>query len=503
MEILKNLIKVLNKHRTHYRDHTGLPTNKGSKTFKLVKGFSDGSFEDEDSAAQALYGTDASNINFKRLKYRLQNRLLYSLFLIDPEKIFTSRIQRDYFLANQLSIVCNILAKLGERKLSYSLAKSSLSKAKAAFNPHAGLSLSLLLRATAANQKQHKEFRQYNNEVKYFQQFINVQIELSTINSEYSMLVDNPKTEINQVKEFLSDSLEKIKTIKTDYSPLTIYYTYHAYLHDRLIHRDIPGTIQCCQEGLKMMVPFNSPNLETLFHNAMMEAHVSLKEFEKGKALILLRLKTINLSDFNKLSCVYYYTILCFTTERYQYLGEALQLFKDNKIDKSPINFFKEHFIIFEMLYYILVTLEKIAPTYPVKSKIRITKFINDLPAFSKDKKGTNTLILFVQFLLLLIKKDHGAIIDRVDNLKAYNQKYLRKQDSFRITCFLRMILLIPKHNFHPIAVQRHAAPYLKKLEIHKESNSNWKNTTIETIPYEDFWELFIATLERNKKSPS
>ena len=108
MEVLKNLIRILNKHRTYYRDYVGLPTNKRSKIFKLVQGFSDGSFEDEDSAAKILYGTDANHINFKRLKYRLQNRLVYSLLLIDPEKIFTSRIDRDYFLVNQITIVCRV-----------------------------------------------------------------------------------------------------------------------------------------------------------------------------------------------------------------------------------------------------------------------------------------------------------------------------------------------------------------------------------------------------------
>ena len=500
MEMLKNLIKILNKHRTYYRDNTGLPTNKKSKIFKLVQGFSDGSFEDEDSAAKALYGTDASHINFKRLKYRLQNRLLNSLLLIDPEKIFTSRIDRDYFLVNQLTIICRILSRLGEGKLSHSLAKSSLPKAKTAFNPYAGLSLSLILRSQASNRTAFKKFHQYDAEVRHYQQFVHAQVELSSINSGYGMLIANPKTEIEHVREYLNTSLEKIKTIKTDYSPLTIYYTYHVYIHDRLINRDIPGTIKYCQEGLKMMTPFNRPNLENLFYNTMIEAHTSLKEFEEGQSIILSRLKNKTLTNFNKLACAYYYAILCLTTQNYQYLGEALELFKEYKIDKSPINFFKENFTIFEMLYYILVTLDKIEATYPVKSKIRITKFINDLPAFSKDKKGANTLILFVQLLLLLMKKDHGTIIDRVDNLKAYDQKYLRKEDNFRITCFLRMILLIPKHNFHPVAVQRHAAPYLKKLAIHKENNSNWKSVTIETIPYEDFWTLFIETLERNKK---
>lgn len=500
MDILKDLIKLLNKHRTHYRDETGLPTNKNSKIFKLVQGLVDGSFENEHDAAQALYGKDASHINFKRLKYRLQDRLLNSLLLIDPEKIFTSSVDKDYFMVNQQNTICAILAYLGEYELAYRQAKLSLPKAKKSFNPYAGLNLSLLLRVLARNRGDQKEFNRFNAEVKYFQQYINVEVNLSTMSVEYKALIANPKTEIHQVKEMLNSFLVQLKDIKIDYSPRTVQIAYYMYIHDRIINRDLPGMINRSKEGLKIFKSFNRPKSGVLFYFAMIEGHILLKEFKEGRTLIFSKLESKTLSNYNSLSIIYYYANLCLTTENYQHLGEALQLFKENKVDKSPVNFFKENFTIFEMLYYILVTLHKIEPTYPVKSKIRITKFINDLPTFSKDKKGSNTLILFVQFLLLLIKKDYGTIIDRVENLKAYDQKYLRKKDSFRINCFLKLILLIPKHNFHPVAVQRYAAPYLKKLKLHKEENPRWKNTYVEVIPYENFWKLFIETLEINKK---
>jgi len=501
MEILSDLIRLLKKHRTHYRDDTGLPTNKNSKIYKLVKGLSDGSYEDEERAAQALYGTDASHISFKRLKYRLQNRLLNSLFLIDPEKVFTSPSDRDFFLVGQLQTICGILNRMGEKNLSYKLAKSALHKAKTAHNPYAGLQLSLQLRNRVNNLRDQKKIIKYNAEVKYFQQYIDAELKLSTMHLEYKGLIADPKTEIHQVKEMLNTFLKEIANIKIDYSPRTVYYFYTIFLHDRLINRDIPGTIACCKEGLKKMKPFNRPNLDSLFYFAMVEGHILQKEFEKGSILIFSRIENQDLSHFNTLSSIYYYAILCLTTENYQQFGEALQLFKEHKIEKSQVAFFQENFTIFEMLYYILVTIDKVKPTYPVKSKIRITKFINDLPVFSKDKKGVNTLILFVQFLLLLIKKDYDTIIDRVENLKAYDQKYLRKEDSFRITCFVKMILLIPKNNFHPAAVQRHVVPYLKKLADHKKNNWSWRGTNVETIPYENFWKLFIIVLEKNKNS--
>jgi len=500
MEILKGLIRLLNKHRTYYRDNIGLPTNKDTKVFRLVEGLENGIYEDEDAAAQAIYGTDAKHINFKRLKYRLQNRLLYSLLLIDPEKIFNSKVDRAYFMVNQQNTICAILAHLRENKLAYHLAKLALPKAKIAFNPYAGLNLSLLLRVLTGNRGDQKKFQQYNSEVKYFQKYIDTEVNLSTMQIEYMTLIKNPKTEVEETKKMLRSFLEKIDKMKIDYSPRTIYFAYFIYLHDRLINRDISGTIELCKEGLKLMKPYKRPGLEALFYFAILEAHISLRQFEEGRSLIFSSLENKDPSLNNNLSIAYYYATLCLVTENYQYLGEALALFKEKKVEKSSNSFFKENFTILEMIYYIVVTLEKTAATFPVKSKVRISKFINDLPVFSKDKKGANTLILFVQLLLLIIKKDYEKIIDRVENLKAYDQKYLRKEDSFRITCFLRMILLIPKHNFHPVAAQRHAAPYLKKMEEHKESTSNWKETYIEMIPYENFWKLFIEALERNKE---
>jgi len=294
--------------------------------------------------------------------------------------------------------------------------------------------------------------------------------------------------------------LLELEQMKIDYSSRTIFFAYNIFLHDRLIYRDIPGILKCCKDGLKLMKPFNRPDLEILFYLAMLEVHGLQKEFEPGKAIIFYCLNEMDLKNVNKLSLIRTYADLCLGTENYQDLGDALRLSKENKVEKSPIVFFRENFSILEMIYYILVTLEKVNPTYPVKSKIRISKFINDLPHFSKEKKGVNTLILFVQLLLLIIKNDYGSIIDRVESLKAYDQKYLKKADSFRITCFLKMTLLIPKHNFHPVAVQRHAVPYLKKLELSKNKDLNWKDTNYEIIPYENFWKLFIEALERNRR---
>jgi len=500
MNVLKGLIRLLNKHRTYYRDNIGLPTNKDAKLYKLANGLRDGTYKDEDNAAQDIYGTDANHINFTRLKYRLQNRLFHGLLLIDPEKIFSSKVDRDYFMVNQYNTICAILSYLKENKLAYHLAKLSLPKAKSSFNPYAGLNLSLLLRTLAKNSGKRKESEYYLTQIKYFQEYINIEVKLNLMYYEYKDLEARPKTEIDQIKEMMDGFLLELEKTKIDYSARTIFYAYNLYLHDRLIYRDIPGILKCCEDGLKLMKPYNRPDLEILFYLAMLEAHGFKKEFEPAKKIIFYCLNELTLSITNRLSLIRSYADLCIGTENYQDLGDALKLHIENKVEKSPIAFFKENFTILEMIYYILVTLEKIKPTYPVKSKIRISKFINDLPLFSKEKKGVNTLILFVQLLLLIIKHDYGSIIDRVESLKAYDQKYLKKADSFRITCFLKMTLLIPKHNFHPVAVQRHAAPYLKKLEDSKDQDLNWKDTNYEIIPYENFWKLFIEALERNRK---
>ncbi len=59
--------------------------------------------------------------------------------------------------------------------------------------------------------------------------------------------------------------------------------------------------------------------------------------------------------------------------------------------------------------------------------------------------------IKLLQILFLLTDHKYGQIIDRIDALNQYTYRYLRKDETFRSNCFIKMLVLMTKADFHPI----------------------------------------------------
>jgi hypothetical protein len=125
----------------------------------------------------------------------------------------------------------------------------------------------------------------------------------------------------------------------------------------------------------------------------------------------------------------------------------------------------------------------------------RLGKFLNEMPFYSKDKRGLNIAILIIQFLFLLHKRKYSDLIDRADALKQYCYRYLRKDDTFRSHCFIRMLLQIPRADFNRIRTERYAEPYVKKLKSVPLRVSE-QSIEVEVIPYDDLWEMTLELLD-------
>ena len=122
-------------------------------------------------------------------------------------------------------------------------------------------------------------------------------------------------------------------------------------------------------------------------------------------------------------------------------------------------------------------------------------KFLNSIPIYSKDKRGMNIPILIIQILFLIVKKDYGQLIDRMESIQKYSSRYLRADANIRSNCFINMLLQIPKANFHKIGVERKSQKYYDKLLTNSIKISN-QAIEVEIIPYEDLWEFILESLD-------
>ena len=110
-------------------------------------------------------------------------------------------------------------------------------------------------------------------------------------------------------------------------------------------------------------------------------------------------------------------------------------------------------------------------------------------------KRQENIPILLSQILILIIDKDYDRLLSRIEAVEKYASRYLRKDQNFRSNCFIKMILEIPKRNFHRKAVERHAKKYIQKLESMPLQMAD-QPYEIEIIPYEHLWEYTLESLD-------
>lgn len=129
----------------------------------------------------------------------------------------------------------------------------------------------------------------------------------------------------------------------------------------------------------------------------------------------------------------------------------------------------------------------------------RIFKLVNELPEHSRDKQGINIAILNLQVLYFVWKKRYDDIIERADALNQYAYRHLRKGKNFRSNCFIKMIVQMTRAEFHPIRTERYTAELLQKLKSQPLELAE-QPFDVEIIPYEQFWELIMSLLEKNRR---
>ena len=129
------------------------------------------------------------------------------------------------------------------------------------------------------------------------------------------------------------------------------------------------------------------------------------------------------------------------------------------------------------------------------KRKFRLLRFLNEVPNFTKDKKGFNVSILIIQVLYLLEKGEYDAIINRSEALNVYCSRYLRKDESFRSSCFIKMLLVMEKEDFKYDRTKVMALKYFKKMVEYAEMEGN-EVQDWEVIHYETLWQKVLNRLK-------
>jgi len=94
LDTLTALIGLLSKQKLKQIEIITEGVKLSPKTKLLYEGILNNQFKDDDDASQKIYGSNSSNSSYKKLKYRLTQRLINTLFFIDIQGYSKSEYQK-------------------------------------------------------------------------------------------------------------------------------------------------------------------------------------------------------------------------------------------------------------------------------------------------------------------------------------------------------------------------------------------------------------------------
>lgn len=499
MKKLQEIAHVLKKYRAQKIEViNGVGKNPATKVEQLYQLLIQDKVVDDEGAAELLGFAGKHVGNYRRVKGKLEQQMLSSLFFLDPKHISVDKYARlkclkDWFAAKVLIYENRQLA-------GAHLAKKVLLKAQKYEYEDIAMDICYYLRRYyGINKRDEKLYNKYNHLYYKYRE----EREGKELADEYRIMLYNlyynrePAEEIfergNKYYNDLLPYLEKHDNLNLHLLAFFIRLLTFGVVYD---FNNVLKTAEKAIQFLKEKPLTGSIYIGPLYMEKL-TAHIQLRQFEEGTktaeeaAQYFVKGKhNWDIFQMNKF-------MLALHTQQYQ---EAYIVYNE-RVNDQGLKFLSAHqremWIIFEAYIHYLLELGKIRNIDGNKSfaNFKSARFINNVPTFSKDKKGLNIPILIIHFLFLIKNGKYNQAIDRLEALEKYTTRYVKKGDHYRSNCFIKLLIKIADANFHPVRSRRHGAKMLKKLN---EVPLNFTNQQfeVEIIPYEYLWELAIESLK-------
>ena len=502
MQVLKELAYIITNNKIKNIDVIDIQDEPTSKIEAFYKGICEGAFQDDDEAAAHFYNADKNASGYQKLKSNLKSKLINTLFFLDVREVAQSERQRAYYACHREWAAAKILIGKGARISGISLCHKLLKIARKYEITGLVVDIARTLRLHYGTREgDAKKFDQYNQLFKEYEAIWQAE---NKAEEWYTTLIIKYVNDKSTKVALHQKAIEYFEGLKPD---LEKYGSYRLHLCGSLIKisihtsiNDYEQTIEVCKQSLNH---FNSKGyLATtplqIYYYQLLICYTQLKKYQEGREVAQRCLELMEEEgSFNWFKYHELQLILCFHTREYQAAYELIMETTEHPRFQFLPDHAKEMWRIFEAYIHYLIEVERIQvpdnDTY--FNKFKLGRFLNDTPIFSKDKRGMNIPILIIHILFMILHSRYDRAIDKIEAIEKYCSRHLRKNDTFRSNCLIKMLVKIPSNGFHRAGVIRKAAPIFDKLKSIPLDVANQTNE-IEIIPYEDLWEMALDTLD-------
>lgn len=496
MDHLIELVQFLSKNKFKHLEVFA----KNSRLWVFYEKLRDGSLKTEQEARDFFFPNNKNAKSYYyRLAQQLEERLLNLLFLIDFNQTATNEVQKNALVCYRNYAAAQSLMARFMRTSAIKVAEETIKiSLKYEFTDVTlPLARTLALHYGLMNPKKQK-FRQYSELAEQMQELMNAEILAEKYYAEmYQHYGFGRSSDLVFAKKFIAYSDElKIYTQRLSSYRLNLL-SHEVFIATHQFMTDYTKTAEACREALHFFKQQQQRDSRVVIINFTSRLMAALHMLGHHQAVIEEGQKIMpiipdhNVNWFNTseaLICAYLHS------KQYELALDALVKVKNNPALSKQPSILQERWRTVEAMIYYLIRTGRLQKPEGVEFNFRTKKFINEFTTSLQDKSGNNIVLITLMILFLLLDEDYNSIIDKIDSLKIYAHRHLRRDETYRSNCFIKMVLQLEKGNFHPVAVQRKAEPYYKKLlavPLHKAK----QDYGLEIIPFETLWSFILESL--------
>ncbi len=499
--ILQALAEIVSKTKVKHIHVIGNPDSKNTKFEQFYRALAEGLFQNDEEAAEFFYHSPPNNAAYQKLKNRLQERLINTLFFIDVTQSIFNEYHKAYFTSYKILTAVRILVGRNARHAAIPIAERALEMALQFDLTDVAFALARELCLHYGPMKgAHEKYEAMNKILEEQTKILLAEIKAEKYMSDLTVNLAKTKAAKPELRNKAQAYAEELKQLSKHIH--SFRFNYMAFLARATqfdIATDYKSMIPICLEALayfeqkQNMVPIAA---FFSFRVRLLAAYILLKKYQEARETARICLDLAPEGTNNWFLALNYHILLAFHTENFQEAYQISQKALSHPKLKNQVEQIVEYWKILEAYIYYLISIKKITPDAdnPVK-KFRINKFVNEVVIYKKDKSGANIAVLILQILFLLNEQKYNGIIDRTEALKSYQQRYLRNDETFRSQCFIRMLILMSECSFNKKATQRKTEKLWTKLQS-KPINIAEQSADIEPIPYETLWGFVLDALD-------
>lgn len=502
MEELKSLVSTITKNKVKQIDVIGNTGSSQSQVQLLYDAIASGKITEADEIAPTFF-PDNENAQFytSRLRKKLKKRLINTLFFIDVNQENFNQHNRAYFTCYKEVAAAKILIGLHARPAAIPIAEKALKSVLKYEFVELVLNLAKELRlhyGTITGDR--KKFEEMDVIVEKYSVILAAEIEAEKYYADILSHYVTSKASNLGLKDTVSNYAAKLSELsKNISSPRFNFITYIILELKHEVINDYVNTLKICQEAMAYFETIQEKvPIYYLFTFAlkMLICHIQLKNYDDAQIAVEKCASLSREGTMNWFVTWDYAMQLAFHSGKYQNAYDIYEkVVQEGSLSKQNASI-RERWHMHEAYVFYLILIKKIIPEKGSHSKaFRLNKFLNEVPVYSRDRRGAYISILVLQILFLLQEEKFGDIIDRTEALNTYTYRYLRQDDTFRSNCFIKMLMTLPECSFHKKAVIRKAEKYSKRLQEVPLNVAN-QSAEIEIIPYETLWEFVLESLD-------